>query len=206
MLLQSLPQNPAEEVFIGLENWCILFNEFFLILFVYLKFIFVFMLFTIGIATLLKLRGMYRVQRIKGFEPDDKMIDQLRTPRLIIGCLSIFLAVGILFNFLTYFLILILDPLPDRFIFNFINFSDSIDPTIMNRIEDIEKAIYPHEKTLYYCFAFSSFLAVLQIVIPLYLFLNNNKLKNPRVGILVIVNGLAMCIMFGFTTSLPFFL
>jgi len=76
----------------------------------------------------------------------------------------------------------------------------------MNRIEDIEKAIYPHEKTLYYCFAFSSFLAVLQIVIPLYLFLNNNKLKNPRVGILVIVNGLAMCIMFGFTTSLPFFL
>ena len=105
------------------------------------------MLFTIGILTLLKLRGMYRGQRIKGVEPDEKNIDQLKTPRLLVGALYIFCGFGILFNFLTYFLLIILDPLPDRFIFAFINFSGSIDPVLMNRIEDVELAIYPHEQT-----------------------------------------------------------
>lgn len=206
MLFQLLSQNPAEEVFDGLENWCILFNEFFETFFIYMKYIFVFMLFTIGIATFLKLRGMYRVQRLKGFEPDEKMKDQLRTPRLVIGSLSIFLAIGILFNFLTYFLILILDPLPDRFIFAFINFSESIDPVLMNRIEDIEHSIYPHEKTIYYCVAIGSLTAIIQFTICVYLFVNNNNLKNPHQAMIYLMGDIITGMMCGFTTCLPFFL
>lgn len=207
MLLQLLSQNPAIEVFEGLEQWCALFNEFFLILFIYMKYIFVFLLMTIGISTLLKYRGMYRIQRIKGFEAEEGKEDTLRNIRLIIGWGYIFFGLGILFNFLTYFLIIILDPLPDRFIFAFINFSDSIDPVIMNRIEDIEYAIYPHEKTIYYGVALGSFSAILQIVVGLYYFINNNRLiYNPQGALLWLMGDIITGMMCGFTTCLPFFL
>ncbi len=206
MLTQLLSQNPAIEVFEGLEQWCALFNEFFLILVIYLKYIFVFLLITIGISTLMKYRGMYRIQRVKGFEAEDEKQDSLRNARLIVGWGYIFFGLGILFNFLTYFLIIVLDPLPDRFIFAFINFSDSIDPLIMNRIEDIEYAIYPHEKTIYYGVALGSLTALTNIIIVIYLFINNNKVSNPQDITRVLISFLTLGMMCGFTTCLPFFL
>ena len=123
-----------EEIISGLENWCILFNKFARVLFLSLKFIFVFIMLSIGILTLLKLRGIYLKTRNNNLEDYE---DRLKNPRLILGGSYIFIAIGILFNFLTYFLIWALDPLPDRLIFSFINFNGNIDPHYMNRIENI---------------------------------------------------------------------
>ncbi|MDX1799213.1 MAG: hypothetical protein R3255_11235, partial [Candidatus Lokiarchaeia archaeon] len=65
----------AEEVFNdiieGLENFCIAFNNFFLILCQYLKYIFVFIILTIGILTLLRLRGVYRQSRLVSKDKQD---------------------------------------------------------------------------------------------------------------------------------------
>ncbi|MFX1502883.1 MAG: hypothetical protein ACFFDH_18120, partial [Promethearchaeota archaeon] len=140
----------AEDLFkniiTGLENFCMTFNNFFLILCKYLKFIFVFIIFTIGILTLLRLRGVYRQSRLNG---KDKHEDLFLKPRLILGCSYIVLAFGILFNYITYFLIWILDPLPDRLIYSFIAFS-GIDPYYLNGIIDISNSQFPHEITIYY--------------------------------------------------------
>ena len=191
-----------EEIISGLEKWCIVFNKFSRVLFVSLKFIFVFIMLSIGILTLLKLRGIYF--KTRNVEADE---DRLKKPRLILGGTYIFLAIGILFNFLTYFLIWALDPLPDRMIFSFINFNGNIDPHYMNRIENIENSKYPHEKTIYYCIAYGSFFFVLNLLLSIWYLINNNRvISDPRKVILNLLASIIGAIFFGFTTFLPLFL
>lgn len=200
----NIPTKIEEEIISGLEKWCILFNKFAQVLFLYLKFIFVFILLSIGILTLLKLRGMHLQVRTKNVEAQE---DRLKKPRLILGGSYIFIAIGILFNFLTYFLIWALDPIPDRMIFSFINFNGNIDPHYMNRIENIENSKYPHEKTIYYCVAYFSFISVLNLLLSIWYLINNNKvISNPRKVIKNLLASLTGAILFGFTTFLPLFL
>jgi len=191
------------DILIGLENWCIAFNNFFLILCKYLKYIFVFIILTIGILTLLRLRGVYRQSRLVS---KDKQEAPFIKPRLILGCSYIVLGFGILFNYITYFLIWILDPLPDRIVYNFIMFS-GIDPYYLNGIMDISASQFPHEKTIYYCFSIGSLLALLQVLVSLWYLINNNRLiHNPSKAIYILITGIGEGIFFGFNTSLPFFL
>ncbi len=197
----------AEDVFKdiigGLENWCIAFNNFFLIFCGYLKYIFVFIILTIGIFTLLKLRGVYSQSRSASTEDKD---DYLMKPRLILGCCYIVLAFGILFDYLTYFLLIILEPLPDRLIYNFITFS-GIDPFYLNGIMDISASQFPHEKTIYYCFSSISLTSILDILLSLWYLINNNRIiNNPRRTIGFLISGVVGGILFGFNTCLPFFL
>ncbi|MHA2125376.1 MAG: hypothetical protein ACXACO_06040 [Promethearchaeota archaeon] len=193
----------VKDVINGLENWCIAFNEFFLVFCDYLKYIFVLIILSIGILTLLRLRGLYRQSRLKGTE---KKEDSFTKIRLILGFSYIFLAVGILFNFLTYFLIWVFDPLPDRLIYNFIDFI-GIDPFYINRIIDISVSQYPHEKTIYYSFSFISLMSVLDVLISLWYLINSNRLiHNPSRAMYILISGIMGCILFGFTTYLPFFL
>lgn len=193
-----------EEIISGLENWCIMFNKFARVLFLYLKFIFVFIMLSIGILTLLKLRGIYLKTRNNNVEDYE---DRLKNPRLILGGFYIFIAIGILFNFLTYFLIWALDPLPDRLIFSFINFNGNIDPHSMNRIENIENSKYPHEKTIYYCIAYVSFFSVLNLLLSIWYLINNNRvISKPKNVIENLLASLIGAIMCGFTTFLPLFL
>lgn len=192
-----------EDIVVGLENWCIAFNNFFLLLCGYLKYIFVIIILSIGILTLLRLRGVYRQTRLVG---TDKKEDSFMKPRLILGCSYIVLGFGILFNYITYFLIWVLDPLPDRLIYNFIDFS-GIDPFYLNGIKDISTSQFPHEKTIYYCFSLFSLIALLQVLISLWYLINNNRLiSNPRKTFIWLISSVMEGILFGFNTSLPFFL
>lgn len=187
----------------GLENWCIAFNNFFLIFCKYLKYIFVFIILFIGILTLLRLRGVYRQSRLTSSENKE---DLFMKPRLILGCSYIVLAFGILFNYLTYFFIWLLDPLPDRLIYNFISFN-GIDPFYLNRIMDISLSLYPHEKTIYFSFSFFSLISVLDILLSLWYLINNNRLiTNPSKALGILISGVIGAIVFGFNTFLPFFL
>ncbi|MFW9784664.1 MAG: hypothetical protein ACFFFB_20455 [Candidatus Heimdallarchaeota archaeon] len=187
----------------GLENWCIAFNDFCFVFYKYIKFIFVFIIISIGVLTLLRLRGVYRQSRLIN---SDKKTDTLRTCRLVLGCTYIFLGLGILFNYLTYFIIWILDPLPDRMIYNFIDLI-SIDPFNLNVIMDISASQYPHEQTLYYSFSLISLISVLDILLSLWYLINNNRLiNNPSRAVAILISGVMGGILFGFTTYLPFFI
>ena len=204
-LLYKNFNNLFEDLLSGLEAWCIAFNEFAELFFGYMKYIIVFILLAIGISTLLKLRGHYIQESMGNDDVDIKEINHFRNPRLILGVVYIVLAFGILFNYITYALIWILDPLPDRLIFNFINFSGIVDPFTMNRIMDISASIYPHEQTIYYCVAFGSFVAITDVIIAIW-YLVNRVPFNPKMGFSLLIGGVTVGILLGFTTCLPFFL
>jgi len=102
-------------------------------------------------------------------------------------------------------MIFVLEPLPDRLIFNFINFHGIINPYTMNRIMDISASIYPHEQTIYYGVAFGSFVTIADIIIAIW-YLVNRVPFDPKMAFSLLIGGITGGILLGFTTSLPFFL
>lgn len=194
----------------GLENWCEIFNDFFIVFCTYMKYIFGIILLFIGLMTLFRFRGIYRLERLRNqtknfVEPDLK--EKVKQSHVILGMIYICMALGIFTNYFTYFLIWVLDPLPDRFIFQFINFSDIIDPVCLNRISDINAAIYPHEKTIYYVFSFGSFIALVQILVAIWSIINESPhIGNPMIIFWLLFTGVIEGLLFGFTTCLPFFI
>ena len=94
------------------------FNNFFLAFYLYMKYIFAFTLFVLGILTLLSLRRIYFDKKLVNNNNINE--DFLRKSRLVVGSFYIILGSGILFNYFLYFLILILEPLPDQLIKGFL--------------------------------------------------------------------------------------
>ena len=135
---------------------------------------------------------------------DSPETNSLYRPRLILGVAYIVLASGILFNWFTYFLMIVLDPLPDRSIFSFINFNNDIDPLVMNRIMDINSAIYPHEQIIYYCVSLASFGAIIDIMISIW-YLVNTVPFNPKFIFTLLIGGITTGMLTRFTTCLRFF-
>jgi len=77
--------------------------------------------------TLFRYRDVYQLERLRNqsknyIEPNLK--DKVKQSHIILGMIYLCILLGIFFGYFTHFLIWILDPLPDRFIFQFINFSD----------------------------------------------------------------------------------
>ena len=180
-------------------------NSFIELVFGYMKYVFFGILLIIGILTLLSLRGKYFFERIR-YSKEEKLADNPMTkPRLILGAFYIIFAFGILLDWFTYFLLAVLDPLPDRFIFNFISLSGIIDPFALNNISDISKAVYPYEITIYYGVAIVSFMALLTITISLWQIINKEG-TNTKKSIISLITGIVTGLIAGFTTCLPLFL
>ena len=180
-------------------------NSFIELVFGYMKYVFFGILLIIGILTLLSLRGKYFFERIR-YSEEKKLADNPMTkPRLILGSLYIVFAFGILLDWFTYFLLAVLDPLPDRLVFNFISLSGIIDPFATNNISDISKTVYPYEKTIYYGVAIVSFMALLTITISLWQIINKEGTKTKK-SMISLITGIVTGLIAGFTTCLPLFL
>jgi len=180
-------------------------NSFIELVFGYMKYVFFGILLIIGILTLLSLRGKYFLERIR-YSKEEKLANNPMTkPRLILGSLYIVFALGILLDWFTYFLLAVLDPLPDRFIFNFISLSGIIDPYALNNISDISKAVYPYEITIYYGVAIVSFMALLTITISLWQIINKEGTITKK-SITSLITGVVTGLLTGFTTCFPLFL
>ncbi|NHJ23342.1 MAG: hypothetical protein EAX89_02115 [Candidatus Lokiarchaeota archaeon] len=189
----------------NIDQWLIGINYFFELTFSYLKYIFFVILLVIGILTLISLRGRYFLERLR-YSQEQKLADNpITKPRLIIGTIYIIIAFGILFNWFTYLLIISLNPLPDRFVFNFIEFTDIFDPYGLNRISDINMAQFEFEKTLYYLISIGSFASLLNIIISIWLLVNKGG-KDAKKSIIMLIGGIIGGILTGFTTCLPLFL
>ncbi len=199
----SYSNNLIEDIINILENFCIAFNQYAMIYFKIFKYIFVFLLIGCGVLTLLKARRIYFRSRAFSSGKGEKKTDPLMKPRLIVGTAYIVIGSGILFNYLTFFLIWLLDPLPDRLIYSFIDLID-VDPYAINRITDISSAIYPHEKTIYYVFSMFSFGHTVHLVLSIWYL--QFEVKNPRKTIIWMFSSVSGCILFGFTTFMPFML
>jgi hypothetical protein len=189
----------------NLDGLFIEINSFIELFFGYMKYIFFAILLIIGILTLLSLRGKYFLERLR-YSKEQKLADNPMTkPRMILGSVYIVFAFGILLNWFTYFLLAVLDPLPDRLIFNYISLSGIIDPFATNNISEISKTVYPYEKTIYYGVVILSFLSLLTITISLWQIINK-KGTNTKKSIISLITGVVTGLIAGFTTCLPLFL
>jgi len=168
------------------------------LIFIYLKYILSFILITIGTLTLLRLRGIYLQQRAKGVKDEE---DQLKNTRLIVGTIYLFLAFGILFNHLIYFLIWISNPFTDGLIFVLFDiFKHTIQEQTGFNIEVFKSYIHP-------LFALFSFLAILHLALSCYYLINSNRtISNPRAQLISLIIAVAETVFFGFTAYLPYFL
>ncbi len=156
-----------------------------------------------AILTLTKLRGIYLAERLRN---TDKSEIQLKKPRLILGSILIFLAIGIAFNFFIYFLIWISIFLPPPLIFEILGM---IKPEIYNisRIKDYNECKYEFERFLLLIFALASFEAFLHLILTIWYLINNNRsVSNPRKAIYNLIWSLISSIIFGFLTFAPLFL
>lgn len=168
------------------------------LIFIYLKYILSFILLTIGTLTLLKLRGIYLQQRAKGIKDEE---DQLKNTRLILGTIYLFLAFGILFNHLIYFLIWISGPFPDGLIFVLFDiFKHTIQEQTGINIEVFKSYMHP-------LFALFSFVAMLHLMLSFYYLINSNRvISNPRAQVISLVFAVVETVFFGFRAYLPYFL
>lgn len=185
------------------DDFFAILNNGLLLFFFCLKYIFVFILLFVGILTLKKLRGIYLNERLKNIDESE---NQLKKPRLIVGTVYIFLAIGIAFNFLIYLLIWISIYLPPPLIFQIFDFvgSDFYD---MDRIKDPYKSKYEFERFIYLMFALMSFEAFLNLLLTIWYLINNNRnISNPRKVIHNLIYSLSRSIIFGFLIFAPFFL
>ena len=112
------------------------------------------------------------------------------------------MGIGILFNYLIYFMMWILDPLPDGIAFFLINeiveIQNSLNLDILNNDSlNLIKLI----------FNFLSFLFFFEFILSVWYLINSYKLiNNPKVAFLGIISGLIGCIFFGFTAFMPYLL
>ena len=177
------------------------FNNFLILFLQYMKYIFAFILLTLGIVTLLSLRKLYFDKKLVNTNVNE---DFLRKCRLVIGSSYIIMGSGILFNYLIYFLILLLEPLPDQILQNFI--IDSIN-SYLKDVNYQEYVLNMFDKCLSNAFAVGSFIALLNLFICFWYLFHNSILKNPRKLIIGwLVPAVASGILFGFSTCLPLLL
>jgi len=198
-------QIDPDQLLPNFEDWLNFINNFCDLTFIYLKYIFFLILLLVGLLTILKLRGRYYFERIiykKGQEPPDNPIAK---PRIIIGTLYIIIAFGVLFNWFIYLLIIVLNPLPDRFLFNFLNFPDNFNAFGLNTISDISVIENPLEKAIYYGIGVLSFGSLIDLTIGIWQMVTKG-IKYAKSGLVMIISGLISGLFFGFTTCLPLFL
>lgn len=166
----------------------------------YMKYVLVFILITIGTLTLLRLRGIYLNNKLCDYHKEKKVsINQIR---LILGLSYIFFGIGILFNYLIYFLLWILGPLPDKILyimiksildFQNLKYFTFINSYSLNLIDLV--------------FGLASFIFLIELLLSIWhLIYSDAKTKKKRFAFIGIVSGLMGCIFFGFTTFMPYIL
>jgi len=197
-MLNFMNNDLIEDLLSGiiLSDLEMLYFGFFQAIFQFMKYTFVFIIIFIGLLTLTRLRGIYLQQRGKGIMKEE---DQLGKVRLILGTLYLSFGFGILFNYLIYFLIWILSPLPNGLIYSLIEIGSRYIPETFLFLRD-RLLIYMHP-----IIAFASFLGIIYFFLSLYYLINNNRvISNPHGIIRLLIKSIVMIIFLGFSTSFPY--
>jgi len=192
----------------GLMNFCVIFNEFMEVLFPLLKYGLIIILFGVGYLTIRMYRGANKGSRQKETDMNGEkkpLANRLKEPHVILGIIYFALGFGILLGWVTQAFIIVLDPIPDAFVFRFINFSGWIPAEELGRIQDPNLAIYPYEITIYYGVSFFSFLGFASLILGMrFMILYANK--SHTTSLKMFITGLIDCVFMGFTTFMPLFL
>ena len=129
----------------------------------------------------------------------------LKKKQFIGGIVYMLLAFGILFNFITYFLLIILDPIPDRFALELLNSAGLFTPWALDGVINISNFGSPIEMTAYYAFTIASLICFVEALVSIWLILTENIIHIKKV-FLHLFAWIFMGFLFGFTTFLPLLL
>ncbi|MFX1568120.1 MAG: hypothetical protein ACFFCV_07110 [Promethearchaeota archaeon] len=200
--------NGFEDIFDRLLNFFVIFNTLMETLFPLLKYILIFMLYAIGYLTLRRYRGFSRGLKMKEYDMEEEQklhLEKLKETHIILGIFYLALATGFLLGYLIHVFKFILDPIPDAFVYDFLNFARIIPKDLMARIQDPTLAILPYEKTIFYCFALSSFTGFAGIIMGLrFMIMYANKTHTTSFKLFIA--GIIDCLLFGFTTFMKCFI
>ncbi len=194
------------------SGFLIQFNSFSETVFITFKYVIVIVLFFLGFITLLKFRGIYRMTKVrapnykvipgKGSKEVDVNKGILRKWSVFMGLIYIFLAIGILFDFLIQFVFTILKPIDPKFIFSIINATGELDPEFMERLSDISLAMYDYEKSIYYVLSYPSLLAFFYLIFGIWVYVYKGPMES-KFSIKNILYYIALGLIFGFSTFMP---
>jgi len=163
--------------------------NFFQIIFIFLKFTLVGILFGIGILVLFRLRGVYLQQRIKGEALNNNRA--MRRVRLFLGFTYILTGYGILFNYLTYFLIWFFRNFNGILLFTLNSLNFMISEEFHINMTLFIELFHP-------IIAILSFAAILQYVMALFYLINNNRvISNPKNAITLLIISTIEILVFG---------
>ena len=132
----SIPDDPIDDVF-GSISWIFeWFNGLSSVFFSALKYVLFILLIIMSLLALLKFKKNYAIFKLNYSNTSLEEKFMLKKKQFIIGIIYFVLAFGILFDFLTYFMLIVLEPIPDRFAFELLNYSGMSNLWALNGVID----------------------------------------------------------------------
>ena len=129
----------------------------------------------------------------------------LKRKQFIIGIVYMVIDFGILLDYITYFMLIILDPIPDRFALEFLNYAGLFNTWALNGMIDTGSFASPMEMTVFYVFTFASFICFVEILVSVWLIITENIIHIKKV-FLNLFAWIFVGFLVGFTTFLPLLL
>ena len=196
---------PIDEIF-GNNSWMVdWLNGILAIFFSALKYVLFVLLIIMSVITLLKFKKNYSIFHANVANKNLPEGFVLKKKQFIGGIVYLILAFGILFNFITYFMLAILDPIPDRFALQLLNSISFFNPWPLDGVIDISNFGSSIEMTVYYVFMIGSLICFVEVLVSIWLILTENIFHIKKV-FLNLFAWIFMGFLFGFTTFLPLLL
>ena len=201
----SIPEDPIGDVFgsvLWIFEW---FNDISSVFFSALKYILFFLLILLSVLAFLKFKKSYTIFKSNQIEKsvEEKLV--LKKKQFVIGIAYFLLALGFLFDFITYLMLIILEPLPDRFAFQLLNYAGVFKPWALHGLIDVSSFGSPIETTVFYFFTFISLICFLDILVSVWLIITEN-IVHIKKAFFCLFTGVFFGFLVGFTTFLPLLL
>ena len=201
----SIPDDPIGDIF-GSVSWIFeWFNSISSVFFSALKYVLFLLLLIMGILAMLKFKKNYAIFKLNINEKSLEEKYMLKKKQLIIGIAYLVLAFGILLDYITYFMLIVLEPIPDRFALEYLNYAGVFNPWALNGVIDTGSFVSPIEMSVFYIFTFASLVCFIEILVSVWLIITENIIHIKKVFLNLFV-WIFIGFLVGFTTFLPLLL
>lgn len=201
----SIPDDPIDDIF-GSISWIFeWFNGISSVFFSALKYVLFFLLVLLSILAFLKFKKSYTIFKSNQVEKsvEEKLV--LKKKQFFIGIAYLVLAFGFLLDYITYFMLIVLEPIPDRFAFQLVNHSGAFTPWPLYGRIDPNSLGSSMETMVFYIVTFVSLICFLDILVSVWLIITEN-IVHVKKAFFSLFTGVFFGFLVGFTTFLPLLL
>ena len=204
-LFLSVPADLLDDAFGGMLWICDWFNAISSAFFGAVKYLLFLILIAMSMLALLKFKKQHAIFKVNNNDTTLEEKFTMKNKQLIIGTVYLVFAIGILFDFLTYFMLVVLEPIPDRFAFQVVNHIGVSNPWALSGVVDPSSLGSPVETMVFYIFTFVSLVCFLDILVSVWLIITEN-IVHIKKAFFSLFTGVFFGFLVGFTTFLPLLL